>query len=237
MSDITLNFSSGWTSVQVAKVIANPSTAGIPDTFPYVCKIPHNLGFPPLAIGMGSSSNGFNTMVGIDVDETYIYIEDYDSYWLPLLECAVVYHIDISEPANYDSYYNAVGDVQKDSTNGNIDLRKFLLHSRAVSPMTLNVSCESFTPGDMTMSYTSKLSYPTFQFGYVRGAPATGAFRPGVWKNAPLAGQAYPVLNSNGYVSTLESTLYNGSPVTDKGSIITLRNPAVITNNTVTVNI
>lgn len=252
MPNIKLNFSSQWPSIQVAKVIASPHTAGEADTNPYLRKIPHGLGFPPLAIGLGPDNGtaSYNPMEGLDVDDTYVYIRDYAGIGWPNLECAVVYALDISQPFNYADYTSQTGTVLQDQSP-TVDLRKFLLHSRAVSPMVLNVSTKTWTVSEQSnLVYTSPLNYATFQFGYVHAAQTSGGFRAGVWKNAPLAGQAYPVLFSDGFTSSLSTSIINGQydsnfiyipgtgqVLTDIGSIITLRNPAILTENTTTVTI
>ena len=250
MADIKLNFSSQWPTVQVARVIPSPHTAGEADTDPYLRKIPHGLGYPPLTIGMGTGSN---VMVGLDVDENYVYIEDYAGMRWPNLECAVVYAIDISQPFTYPHYTSVEGDVLTDTSGGSLDLRKFLLHSRAVGPMVLAVSVGNYTnqsQDTLRLTYTHPLNYPIFNFGYVHLTVTVGYLRAGVWKSAPLAGQVWPVTETDGYTTTLSSAITNGQydqnsmwipgtgqVVADKGSIITMRNPAIITKNTTTVTL
>lgn len=239
MANIKLNFSSQWPTVQVAKVVASPHTAGEASTNPYIRKIKHNLGYPPLAIGMAApnGSASYNTMVGLDVDETYVYIPGYAGSFQQTLECAVIYALDITKPFNYAQYSSQVGKVLKDTSGGNLDLRKFLLHSRAVGPMVLAVVNKTYTAGDLNFTYTSPLTYPTFQFGYVRWIEANGGRPAGTWQNAPLASQAFPRLVTDGYTSSLGGTTIGGNLAVDRGTIITLRNPAIITENSVTVNI
>ena len=240
MADIKLNFSSQWPTIQVAKVVANPHNAGEADTYPYIRKIPHGLGYPPLAIGLGPSNGAasYNIMDGLDVDENYVYIRDYAGIMQPNLECAVIYALDISKAYDYAEYTSQIGEVIQDE-NTAVDLRKFLLHSRAVGPMVLNISTKDYenTVEGMVLRYQSPLNYPTFQFGYIRCAITVGVLRTGVWKNAPLASQAWPWLSSNGFLSRLTSTTIDGQLAGDKGSIITLRNPAIITENTTTVTL
>lgn len=252
MADIKLNFSSQWPTIQVAKVIASPATAGDADTYPYIRKIKHNLGYPPLAIGMAAPNGAasYNVMVGLDVDDTYVYINDYAQTQTQLLECAVVYALDISKGFDYSQYTSQVGDVVRDTSGGTLDLRKFLLHSRAVGPMVLSVTTKKYTVSDQLLTYISPLNYATFQFGYVHLVQSQGIQRAGIWRNAPLASQAWPWLNSDGFTSKLATSIINGQydsnfmyipgtgeVMADIGSIITLRNPAVITSNAVTVNI
>jgi hypothetical protein len=220
MANIKLNFSSQWPSIQVAMVIPIPHTRGDAVDSPYVKKIKHNLKYPPLAIGFRDGVGSFavaSPMEGIDVDDKYIYIRDFAKYGDITLSCAIVYAIDISTAFNYSNYTSETGEVIEDKSGGHLDLRKFLLHSRAVSPMVLSVTTKTFTSSDTTLTYTHPLNYPTFNFGYVLS-------QDGIWKNAPLASQAVPWLQTNGYTSILD-----GASFYTKASIITLRNPAIIT--------
>lgn len=237
MPNITVNFSSQWPNIQVAKVIANPVSAGVVASYPYARKIPHGLGYPPLAIGMAPPNGkaSYNVMEGVDVDDTYVYVEDDSGTGGVVFDCVIVYALDISKEFDYANYESQVDDVTQD-TGGNLDLRKFLLHSRAVSPMVLAVDVKTYTLSDMSHTYTSPLNYPTFQFGYVRWVDPS-SFRVGIWQSAPLASQAYPWLNSNGFTSQLGGTTIGGVLATDRGSIITLRNPAIISENKVVVTI
>ncbi len=241
MADVKLNFSSQWPSVQVAMVLKNPeTTGGEPASWPYTRKFKHNLKYPPLAIAMGkavSGANKYNPMIGADVDDTYVYVTDQTSSGWPAIDCVVVYALDITNAYNYKNYENAVGDVLKDTSGGVLDMRDFLLHSRAVSPMLLAVTTKTYTLSDMSLSYTSPLDYPTFQFGYVRHSDPSYPERLGIWQYAPLAGQAWPVMFSDGFTSTLGSTTIGGVLAADRGSIITLRNPAIVTNNSVNVTL
>lgn len=240
MADVKLNFSSQWPSVQVAKVFKDPLTSGgEAASWPYNKKFKHGLGYPPLAISMGypAGSGSYNPMEGADVDDTYVYVTDQTSWGWPAIDCVVVYALDITNAYNYKNYENAIGDVLKDTSGGVLDMRKFLLHSRAVSPMLLAVTTKTYTLSDMNLSYTSPLDYPTFQFGYVRHSDPSHPEQFGIWQYAPLAGQAWPVMLSDGFTSTLGSTTIGGVLAADRGSIITLRNPAIVTNNSVNVTL
>jgi len=118
--------------------------------------------------------------------------------------------------------------------------------------MVLAVSVGNYTnqsQDTLKLTYTHPLNYPIFNFGYVRLAATEGTLRAGVWKSAPLADQAWPVTRTDGYTTTLSSIIINGQynnyvwvqgtgqVAADKGSIITMRNPAIITNNTTTVTL
>lgn len=240
MADVKLNFSSQWPSVQVAKVFKDPLTSGgEAASWPYNKKFKHGLGFPPLAIAMGypAGTGSYNPMTGIDVDDTYVYVTDETTSGWPAIDCIVVYALDITLAYDYKNYDSAVGDVLKDTSGGNLDMRDFLLHSRAVSPMLLSVRTKDFTLSDMNLNYTSPLNYPTFQFGYVRHSNQSYTAMYGKWQYAPLAGQAWPVMVSDGYTSNLGSTTIGGVLAADKGTIITLRNPAIVTSNSVSVDV
>ena len=236
MADLKFNFSSQWPTIQVVKVVASPDDSGdLMTDSPYERRHRHGLGYPPLVIGMGlaNGTESYRAMIALDVDEQYFYTPDvlasYDS-----LECAVVYAVDISQSFTYDDYDSALATPLLDETKGTLDLRKFLLHSRAVGPMLLNVSTKNFTSGDTTLTYTSPLDYPTFSFGFVHTSPSSSWDRKNIWINAPLAGQAYPVTTSNGFSTSVSAENIADQ---DKGSVIVLRNPAIITHNEVTVSI
>lgn len=237
MADVKLNFSSQWPTIQVAMVIDNPTSVGEDADFPYAKKIKHNLGYPPFAISMSvaAGSATYTSMVGVDVDDTYVYVND-DPASYPEIDCLVVYSLNIEEPFIYPVYDSVVGDVLTEEYANDIDLRKFLLHSRAVGPMVLAVRNKVYATNDIDLEYTSPLNYPTFSFGWVRGSAVLGS-REGVWLNSPLAGQAWPVTFTDGYTTRVSSTLSSGKLTADKGAIVVLRNPAIITNNTVEVTI
>lgn len=250
MADIKLNFSSQWPSIQVAKVITNLETAGEPNPYPYQRRIKHGLDFPPLTIIMGGASYD-STMAAVDVDDEYVYVDQWQT--ADSGSVVVVYNLDISEEYDYAQYTSEVGEVLEDTSGGQLDLRKFLLHSRAVSPIVLSVKTNTYNKNSqagLNFTYTHPLNYPIFNFGYIRIAITEGILQQGIWMGVPLAGQSWPVMPTDGFTSQLGSTIRGrqydsnmnwipgtGTLVGDKGSIITLRNPAIITNNTVTVTV
>lgn len=226
MADLSLNFSSQWPTIQVAKVIYEPQTFGETDPN-YSRKHKHGLPFPPLAIGMGfaNGSESYSPMLPLDVDNEYVYmptiIPSRDT-----LECAVIYAVDISSNFDYRNYSSITSDPLPDTSRGSMDMRKFLLHSRSVGPMLMSVATKNFSPGDVTLTYISNLEYPSFVFGYVLWS--------GIWMAAHQQGQAYPVTNTDGHVSTVFA---NNPALQTRGSIVAIRNPAIITHNTVTANL
>ena len=235
MADVKLNFSSQWPSVQVAKVVYYPNSSGETAAYPYGKKHKHGLGYPPLAIAMSVNGglSSYETMKGVDVDEQYVYMDTVTPGRADI-ECVVVYAIDISQAFNYSKFESQTGDVLEDTSGGVLDLRKFLMHSRAVSPMVLDIVTKNFVTGDLNLVYNSPLSYPTFSFGYIHTPPTSQMLAKNVWISVPLQGQAYPVMPTNGYRSEVYAL---NAADQDKGSIVILRNPAVITNNTVNVTL
>lgn len=235
MADVKLNFSTQWPSVQVSRVINISTESGevVANSTRYTRKYRHGLGYPPMALYFGANA-GANTdpMGGVDVDDTYIYT-DAKTGSRGDIETIVVYALDITQNYEYPDRSSYIGNVPSDGTRDSLDLRKFMLHSRAVSPMVFAVRTKKYTPSDKTLTYKSNLPYPTFQLGYVKWAVTAYGMIAGIWQYAPLASQSWPALSSDGYTSTL---LGDGD-VSSDGTIITLRNPAIITNNTVYVTI
>lgn len=231
MSDIRLNFSSQWPSIQVVKVIP-PSEFG-PDN-----KVEHGLEFPPLVLAISPvNPDSFYGMRAISVDDKYIYRREPGI----ATDAFVVYNIDISTGVDYPVYDEMEGEVPDGVAHNDIDLRKFLLHSRAVSPMVLSVVVHNFTQPNEEFEYTHQLDYPVFQFGHQR-MTAAGASIPqfglpeGAWMALNFGqAQAWPFFYGDGFsmgTSTLD--MGNGN-LTDKVSFTLLRNPAIVTRNTVSV--
>lgn len=236
MADIKFNFTSQWPTLQVARVIKDPQSSGEEDPQTAGARRHyHGLGFPPLAIGMSGprTLSWADAMIGLDVDENYVYMP-IETPSRDNLECAVVYAIDISKQFSYTDYSSALADPLEDTSGGTLDLRKFLLHSRAVGPMVMDVVARDFTSTGEEIVYNSPLDYPTFSFGYVHTTPSSGYFRKNRWLNAPLGAQAYPGLFSDGFRSMVNCESISNQ---DKGSIIAMRNPAIISHNTVNVTV
>lgn len=220
MSDIKLNFSSQWPSLQVVKVFDHTSTA----------PFNHGLPFPPLAIAYSPTGD----MGAATVDDTEVY-----SSGIPSGGCIAVFNLDISSSIEYPVYDEMEGEVLA-GTGPDIDLRKFLLHSRAVSPMVLSVYVDSFVSASQEIEYTHSLPYPTFMFGYIRATDAGEASMPG-WKSGQwialgLAQQSWPGMSYDGYSATIATAPPSEPFFADKASIVSLRNPAIVTRNEVSVD-
>lgn len=216
MADILLNFSSDWPSVQVAKVVAHPHS--LPSTNG-VISIEHGLGYPPLALGLGVDSS---RMEGIECNNSHILYNGSTPF-----RCIIIYALDISTPHNYPYYSSSVGDLPSEDSKSKVDLRKFLLNSDTVSPMVLNVTVSDIGMND-AISYTSPLPYPTFQFGFVK-VPSTNSW---VWANP--RNQSWPAIESDGYTAEIRNS-GNSTFYAEKVSIITLRNPSIVVNNSETI--
>lgn len=208
-SDSNLVFSSGWPSLAVA-------ASGICDGSG---KIAHNLGFPPFSLGWANTPA---TMVFPDMDSTYLYSNPGDY--------VVAYDLDITKDVDYA--YTAASSVVQPYDNGygikmaiegknidSTDLRDFIVHSRAQSPLVLAVKTEISADaanvaiaGSPTIQYTNKVGYQTWVFGYVYlNASSRYAF-------APMYSQAYPRLFTDGIKSYL--TYFD-----NKASLVILRDP------------
>lgn len=227
MADLSLNFSSQWPTVQVTQVIHDPQSTGIPFQGAYDRIHDHGLGFPPLAIAMSEAGSGEVEwpMEALDVDDHYVYVPQQPSNYSKI-ECIVIYDIDVSSDFTYGDYSSITSEPLIDTSRGTLDMRKFLLHSRSVGPMLMDVTTKNFSPGNTTLTYQSKLGYPSFVFGYVLWED--------IWMAAPQQGQSYPTTNTDGYVTSVFAD--NPSQQT-RGSIVALRNPAIITHNRVTANL
>lgn len=214
MSDVLVNFTTKWPSIQIAKVLTSLTTSS---------RYAHNLGYPPFAIGVGSV---YDVMDGVTVDETYVYTDAV--YSTSLWDYIVVYGIDISTPDSFPVDNTVYGTATED-TSGGLDLSQFLFHSGAGGPMVLDVTTSAYP-----VSFTSGLSYSTFQFGWDKLADgsswAGNTVGSNAWQSAPLAGQAPPTTDSNGYTATVTG-------LGTHGAILTLRNPSVVTLNTTAVTV
>lgn len=231
MAEPLFTFNSEWPVVQVAMVVDNPmhTTEKFEGTWR---RFKHNLGYPPLAIGLAGTRDGniYNSMILLDVDETYVYINTGDVYARDV-ECAVVHPVDITYEQEYRQYSSRLVKAEKEEPQ--IDLRKFLLHSRASTPMVLAVKPATFGGGNTRFAYTHNLPYETFMFGWLRSKITSGLIRKGVWRAVPLNSTASPFFESNGRTGILSDS----SGVFDRCSIMVLRNPYLMLDNTVEITV
>jgi hypothetical protein len=208
-----LLYNSSWPSLAIVKVTSSSDGSPIAHTLPY----------PTLAIQLGDtvSPTSYTGMVPLDTDSTYVYPDSPGTI--------VIYNLDISTDIDYPysvktqvrSTYNpdyGIKIVKSGSDIESNDLRDFILHTRAGSPMVLAVKTEETvsTVNPTVLQYTNPIGYPCFVFGYVQ---RTG----GRYDISPPGGQAYPITFSDGTTSYID--LSSTPPYTGKASLVILRNP------------
>jgi hypothetical protein len=240
-ADNDLLFNSSWPSVQIVKVKTIVQT--VADT----TIVSHGLTFPPAAFVIGGTGNA-RAMVGCDVDDTNVYVPS-NVFGVTVgdtLGVLVIYHVDISVDVEYpytniqslNTEYNPDYGIKMVKSGRNIDstdLRDYILHSRCGSPLILAVKTEeTVNPSNpIIVQYTSRLSYPTLNFGYSGVAAGTAGlgftYGTNAYQFAPQQSQAVPITFTDGFTSY--TTLGNG-----RASIICLRSPMFATTNTVLVN-
>lgn len=246
-----LIFSSSWPSLPIVFEVNIPDATALatysiaPFTGSYM--IPHGLKYPPLAfywqVSDVSGKAGMGTVflrTIADVDSTYIYIDPPISMeGLPGVTPPVnvkAFGINLSVdadyanpagannlPAAYDPNFGIkVSKVNKETTSK--DLRDFILHSRAQSPLILAVKTQatSNVANTGSIQYTSKLPYPVWVYGFVRsitGSPAPLS-NADYYRYAPYYSQAFPRTNTDGTTSSVTfNTFATGA------TLVILRDP------------
>lgn len=238
--DNDLLFDSSWPSAQIVMV-----KTIVPTSDSYTI-IPHGLGFPPVAFLMGGT-NFLNIMSGCDMDDTNIYAPSGASFGFDTCTL-VVYNIDVSVDVEYPftaiSSRNAIYNPDygiKMAKQGKIvtstDLRDYVLHSRCGSPMVLAVKTQAtVSPSNPNnVQYTSKLGYPTLNFGYsgIPNGTINGNITYGnnAWQFAPQGGQAPPVAFTDGFTTTVGIFSFSDG----RASVVCLRSPMFAITNTASV--
>lgn len=238
-ADNDLLFNSSWPSAQIAMVRTVNATSDNYTT------VPHGLGFPPVAFVVGGTGYK-NLMFGCHVDDTNVYVETgffgFDESTL------LVYDIDISIDVEYpftdvqslNTEYNpdyGIKMVKEGLDIDSTDLRDYILHSRCGSPMVLAVKTqETVNPANpTTVQYTSRIGYPTLNFGYSGLAAGSTSgnvtFGNNAWQFAPQGGQAPPVAFTDGFTTSVEILSFSDG----RASVVCLRSPMFATTNTVQV--
>lgn len=228
-----LLFSSSWPSLPIAYEITIPDMTKLL-TYPTApsgeYKVPHGLKYPPLtfywAVSDVSGKDGIPTPVFerkvANVDSQYVYIEplngieDLISLVPPVnIKC---FALDLRQDVDYPSYagdtfalpYDAdygikVSKENKDASS--TDLRDFILHSRAQSPLIQAVKTDKTTnaANPTTVQYTSTLPYPVWVYGFVRGFNGIGLpyGNTDFFFYAPYAGMGFPQTSTDGVVSLI----------------------------------
>lgn len=230
-ADNDLLFNSSWPSVQIVMV----KDVSFGDT------VPHGLGFPPVAFILGGNDSS-TVMFGQDIDDTNVYPRSEGKL--------VVYRIDVSVDVEYpytavqsiNTAYNpdyGIKMVKEGRDIDSTDLRDYILHSRCGSPLILAVKTQETvnTANPTVVQYTSRLGYPTLNFGY-SGRPSgsstsSGAtFGRNAYQFAPQGGQSFPVTYTDGFTV---QTFINAGFSDGRASVVCLRSPMFATTNTVQV--
>lgn len=236
-ADKDLVYNSSWPSIQIVKVIPFDAT---------MFSFPHDLGFPPFAVLIRSTDSFYQggVMTNLPCDELNVYIPDFYTGDGTI----IIYNIDVSVDVEYpyttqssgNSTYSFDYGIKIAKNNSDInsnDMRDFILHTRCGSPLVLAVKTQdTVSPSNPTVvQYTSKLGYPTLNFGYVRviGASSFGVTYSGVkrYYHAPLQSQASPWTVTNGFFVyvVFDNITWDG------GTVVCLRNPNISTTNTESV--
>jgi len=159
----------------------------------------------------------------------------------------VIYNIDISVDVEYpytvqsggNTTYNYDYGIKMVKQNKDInseDMRDYILHTRCGSPLILAVKTQDTvnSANPNMVQYTSKLGYPTLNFGYARIIASSFLFvtYDGLkrYYNAPLQSQSFPNTVTNGY-----TTRVSFGTTSDGATVVCLRNPNISSTNSVSV--
>lgn len=243
-----LVFSSSWPTLSVAfeKTIPNPITSGFATG-----QVAHNLNFPPFTFvwAIGPDPSGLTGAVAsrripdcADVDSTNVYLADNGSgIEADFLYTATHLHIksfqlDLSKDIDYilapgetfkTPYDNNFGVkfAKPNKLASSTDLRDFAIHSRCQGALVLAVKTQATNDpaNPTTTQYTNKFSTPVWVYGFTRSG--------GRYHWAPLGGQAYPITQTNGFVTNLA---YIGAAGDDGVTLVILRDPMFAPNSIVT---
>jgi hypothetical protein len=217
-------FNSSWPSLPVIYESTVTNTLGSTPTMTFT----HNLGFPAFALfwAYGPNSSGFGT-VGMrfvpDISNNSVTITksrltiNQQAFLSTATKIDVkVYRLDLSKDIDY---ILAPGDTFKQPYDSNFgikvvkqgksitstDLRDYILHSRAQSPLILAVKTEKTASAanvgvggtDGAVQYTSHQSNPVWVYGFVKLSASTYIY-------APFYSQSYPRVFTDGFTSYLQ---------------------------------
>lgn len=206
-AEADLIFSSDWPSLPIANVLTLPVTSAVINTIGNYVTLSHGQSYPPLVQAWLKRSDGSVMKItsGVDgtllVDKSSIYIslsEFIDQDASPATSiCIYVYEVDIStevqyqitkttsQRSSYDPNYSLrIAKPGKDI--GSTDLRDFMVHSQAQSPLILAVRTQASVSSGTSLQYIDRQGYLSWVFGYVKQAD-------GKYKPAPYFAQAYPI--------------------------------------------
>lgn len=238
--DYDLIFSSSWPSLAIVFDVSGPYTTNSSGNI----VIPHNLGFPPLAMSWQFTDSTMASQTGRvfpNVDKNNIYFLQQFAPNTTVYLNNKCYNLDISIPQNYSYLQPPATNTPYDPTYGikvvkqnqsitSTDMRSFILHSRCASPQVLSVVTDQTPYNSQTgignngsnLIYTNPQGYTSWAFGY---AQITDFTYGNIYEWAPPVAQAFPILLFNSNVVSLNITGGTG-----KGSIIILRDPLFAPN-------
>jgi hypothetical protein len=238
-ADFNLVFSSSWPSLAVAFTIQVPYTASN-------VVIPHGLKFPPFtmcwvvdtiqAAGSYTAPTKGAMRLFPDVDATNIYMYGgigggYFQSTSSVLHIKA-FNIDLSKDVDYPLLSKGSGyqggydpnyGIKLAKSNKDVasrDLRDFILHSRAQTPLIMAVKTQkTMNPANSTtIQYTNKLGYPSWNYGFAKQ-------NNGRYYYAPFFSQSYPKTTTDGI------TTYLPWANSDIGAtLVILRDPLFPTN-------
>lgn len=227
-------FDSSWPSLAVAyeSSLANPVSGGGTYT------VNHGLNFPPLTFAWfyGPDISGIGNTVqryilSMDGNNAYIDTSTLDAFQQSFVSSATwmnvkCFQLDLSKDIDYTL---APGDTFKMPYDPNFgvkivkpnksvdsrDLRDFTIHSRAQTPLVLAVKTQatSTNGANNVVQYTSKLSYASWVYGFVKTAA-------GRYRVAPYYTQSYPKTFTDGFLSYVQ---YQGTDI--GATLVILRDP------------
>lgn len=241
-SDAQLLFSSSWPNLKVFTSLQFQQT--IPANSPTIVLYNHALGFVPAFIpygGLGGSNNA-NGVAEISrqslfVDNQNIYFLGGNPHPITLDIYATLFYLNIEQAftapvVNTGSSISGTPDkdfgIKLSKANKDIsskDMRDFLLHSSARSPM-VHAVVPGVIPGSgagvATFSYTHDLSYNPMFFAYVSTSAGVSSY---------FLINGVSGLNTTGNTITIKTTI--GSLL----SIIILKDPFTIVDNVINVSL
>lgn len=237
--DTQLLFSSSWPSIKIFKNIQVVQT--IPPTPTGTTKLySHGLGFVPAVIpygGIGGSNTTGNaaeiSRQNIITDSSNIYLQPGNSVTINLNIRLSILYLDITTPFTAPITQVGPSNAVKPDANFGIkiskdgkdvkshDLRDFILHSSARSPM-VHAVVPGVIPASGRFTYTHDLPYNPIFFAYIQVFGVPGEY---------LLLNGFAGLQANGQTITIVG------PVGSACSVVILKDPFQITDNIIGVSV
>jgi hypothetical protein len=218
---------------------------------PFPTRIAHGLSYAPFNMVWASGTDPSGTAnvswrFILPADKTYIYFNTYNfsqqqlAFWGSATKLKVRgFNLDLSRDIDYALAPGDTFNMPYDPNYGiklvkqgkdihSKDMRDFVLHSRCQSPLILAVKTQdtSSPSNPNTVQYTSKLSYPSWVYGFIKlgsSFAATVGVPANTYLYAPYYQQAYPSTSTDG---TLSYITYASSGSPDNGAtLVILRDP------------